>query len=96
MCLCRILPGVAALLCKKFILIERDPNMKNRKRILIIVFVMITLIHSLITVSGSAEEASETATAAGSGELPSDASEGNTVISSPVIFADERQMTGVQ
>ena len=76
--------------------------MKNRfgiekKRMMIFAFVMFTFIYSLITVSGSAEEASGTAEAAvESGELPPEAGEGNTGITAPVNFADERQLVEVQ
>ena len=70
---------------------------RDKKRIMVIAFVMIALIHSLTAVSAFAEEASEIAeTTAGNMELLPEAREGNTAITAPVTFSDEKQLDDVQ
>ena len=68
----------------------------TKNRLLATVFVMIMLIHTSLTVSAFAEEASETDAAdAGSREQLSEALE-NTDVPEPVTFSDEKQLGEIQ
>ena len=81
---------------KEWDLIMKNRSVTDKRRIMLIAFLMMTLIHSLIAVSAFAEDTSKSAAAAAaSGDLLPDVWEEDTV-AAPVTFTDEKQLGEVQ
>lgn len=64
----------------------------NKRQIMIIVFIIISLIHASLSVTAFAEGVSESGAEAGNGSRLSEAFKENTAASHPVTFADEKQL----